>query len=105
MSLLQLFLFLPGFYEITPFYSFVNIFINNSWRNTQMFEEYDELITVEDMQKLLGIGKNTAYELLKEKKIKCFRIGRIWKIPKRSIEEYILTQAGIQLDKDRSRSF
>ena len=31
-----------------------------------MFEEYDELITVDDMQRLLGIGKNTAYELLKE---------------------------------------
>lgn len=67
-----------------------------------MFEEYDELITVDDMQRLLGIGKNTAYELLKENKIKCFRIGKIWKIPKRSIEEYILTQAGMQPVKDHS---
>ena len=63
-----------------------------------MFEEYDELITVEDMQKLLGIGKNTAYELLRQNKIKCFRIGRLWKIPKKSIEEYILTQSGIRID-------
>ena len=71
-----------------------------------MFEEYDELITVEDMQKLLGIGKNTAYELLRENKVKCFRIGRIWKIPKRSIEEYILTQSGVQYPQNHlSQSF
>lgn len=66
-----------------------------------MFEEYDELVTVEDMQKLLGIGKNIAYELLRENKIKCFRIGRVWKIPKRSIEEYILTQSGLQYPQNR----
>lgn len=58
-----------------------------------MFESYDNLITVEEMQQLLGIGKNTAYQLLKENKIKCFRIGRIWKIPKKSIEEFILSQS------------
>ena len=61
-----------------------------------MFEEYDELITVEDMQRLLGIGKNTAYELLRLGKVKCFRIGRIYKIPKKSIEEYILTQSKLR---------
>lgn len=58
-----------------------------------MFESYDELITIEEMQQLLGIGKNTAYQLLKENKIKCFRIGRIWKIPKKSLEEFILSQS------------
>lgn len=58
-----------------------------------MFDTYDDIITVEEMQKLLGIGKNTAYELLKQNKIKCFRIGKIWKIPKQSVEEYILTQS------------
>lgn len=61
-----------------------------------MFEEYNDLITLEEMQQLLGIGKNTAYKLVKEHKIKCFRIGKLWKIPKRSIEEYILIQSGIQ---------
>jgi len=61
-----------------------------------MFDTYDELITVDEMQKLLGVGKNTAYELLNQNKIKCFRIGKIWKIPKKSIEEYILIQSGLK---------
>ena len=34
-----------------------------------MFDTYDELITVDEMQKLLGVGKNTAYELLNQNKI------------------------------------
>lgn len=55
-----------------------------------MFNSYDDLITVVDLQEILGIGKNTAYELLKQKKIKAFRIGRTWKIPKKSVEEFIL---------------
>lgn len=54
-----------------------------------MFNEYDDMVTVEEMQKMIGVGKNTAYNLLKENKIKCFRIGRNWKIPKESIENYI----------------
>ena len=62
-----------------------------------MFEEYEELITVNEMQQLLGIGQNTAYRLLRENKIKCFRIGRMWKIPKKSIEEFILLQSQLKL--------
>ena len=61
-----------------------------------MFEEYEELITVNEMQQLLGIGQNTAYRLLRENKIKCFRIGRMWKIPKKSIEEFILLQSQLK---------
>lgn len=60
-----------------------------------MFDEYEELITVEELQQLLGIGKNTAYTLLKERKIKCFRIGRMWKIPKKAVEEFILSQSNL----------
>ena len=61
-----------------------------------MFEEYEELITVDEMQQLLGVGKNTAYRLLRENKIKCFRIGRMWKIPKKGIEEFILSQSKLK---------
>ena len=44
------------------------------------------------MEKFLMIGKNAAYQLLKSGQIKSFRIGRIWKIPKVSIEKYIREQ-------------
>lgn len=57
-----------------------------------MLENCNELISVYEMQKILGIGKNTAYNLLKQNQINCFRIGRTWKIPKQSLEKYILSQ-------------
>lgn len=41
-----------------------------------MFEAYDDLISLETLCEMLGVGKNAAYELLRSKQIKAFRIGR-----------------------------
>ncbi len=60
-----------------------------------MFENYSDLVSIEELCEMLFIGKNVAYELLQRKKIKAFRIGRLWKIPKRSVEEYILSESKI----------
>ena len=54
-----------------------------------------ELITIEDLCSLLSIGRNMAYKLLEENKIKAFRIGRHWKIPKSSVDEYIKKECNI----------
>lgn len=69
-----------------------------------MFNEYDDMVTVEEMQKMIGVGKNTAYNLLKEDKIKSFRIGRNWKIPKESVIEYVRRNARLQPDIPPARS-
>lgn len=54
---------------------------------------YDtELITVDELCDILMIGKNVAYKLLASGKLKCFRINRIWKIPRNSINKYIFKQ-------------
>ncbi len=57
-----------------------------------MMEDVDsdmELITVDEMCEKLMIGKSLAYRLLGSGEIKCFKINRIWKIPKGSVYEYI----------------
>ena len=61
-----------------------------------MFENYSDLVSIEELCEMLFIGKNVAYELLQRKKIKAFRIGRLWKIPKRSVEESILSESKIE---------
>lgn len=48
-----------------------------------------DLITVDELCELLFIGKNTAYALLNSGEVKAFRIGRVWKIPRESVHEYI----------------
>lgn len=52
----------------------------------------EELITIDEVMKVLMIGKNTAYQLLEDKKIEAFRIGNKWKIPRSSVYKYIQEQ-------------
>lgn len=55
-----------------------------------MFDEFPDILTVYDIQQALGIGRNTAYKLLKDKQIKSIRIGNKYKIPKRCLIAYAL---------------
>jgi excisionase family DNA binding protein len=54
-----------------------------------MFKQYPDVVSVTQLQKMLGVGRNTAYGLLKENKIQSIRIGRVHKIPKRNIIKYL----------------
>ncbi len=55
-----------------------------------MLEQYEDILTIDELCEVLMIGKNHAYRLLTEKKIKAFRIGKKWKIPKSSVENFIM---------------
>lgn len=51
---------------------------------------YDEdILTVYEMMDMLAIGKNTAYKLLRDGKIKSFRLGNSYKVLRKSVLEYI----------------
>lgn len=54
-----------------------------------MFSQYDDVLSTEDVQEILHIGKSAVYLLCKEQKLKSFKIGRTWKIPKNSVFEFI----------------
>ena len=58
-----------------------------------MFNEYNDLVTVEDLCEMLSIGKNAAYKLLASGELKCFRLNRVWKIPKQCVIDYVMNQA------------
>lgn len=49
----------------------------------------NEIMRFEEVMEFLSIGKNTLYALLNHGEINAFRIGKVWKIPKKSVEEYI----------------
>lgn len=55
-----------------------------------MFDEFPDILSVSDIQQAFGIGRNTAYKLLKEKQIKSIRIGNKYKIPKSCLIAYAL---------------
>ncbi len=54
-----------------------------------MFEDYPDVLTVSDIQRALAIGRNTAYKLIKDNKIKSIRIGKNLRIPKIYLIEFI----------------
>lgn len=56
-----------------------------------------ELITVEEAAERLHVGRGTLYKLLNDKTngIKAFRINRTWKIPAKSINEFIERKSGL----------
>ena len=55
-----------------------------------MFAEYPDIVTVKDLQAMLGISRHAAYDLLGEGEISCIRLGNAYKIPKINVINYVL---------------
>ena len=56
------------------------------------YRSFDDLplpLRVEDLMPILGVGRNTAYELVRSGQIRSVKIGRQIRIPKGSIIEYL----------------
>ena len=60
-----------------------------------MLESYDDLLTTEEACDALKVGKNALYVLLSSRKLKGYRNGRVWRIPRLAVEEYIRKQANL----------
>ncbi len=58
-----------------------------------MFEEYNDILTVEETCEALLMGKGSVYELLKKGKLKGFRRKRVWKVPKQAVIDYVIEQS------------
>ena len=65
-----------------------------------MLEEYPDILTVEEACEALRMGYNAMYDLLNSGKLKGFRNGRVWRIPKLAIKEYILESARIKVKEE-----
>ncbi len=48
-----------------------------------------EIFTIEELQRYLKIGRNTAFDLLKNNKIKAKKVGRQWRILKSEVDKYL----------------
>jgi len=57
--------------------------------NYRSFDELPLTLRVEDLMPILGIGRNTAYELVHCGKIRSIRIGRQLRIPKQALIAYL----------------
>lgn len=61
-----------------------------------MFSEYPDILNVSEACEMLRIGENSMYNLLHTGKVKGYRNGRTWRIPKESVIEYICTHTNLK---------
>ena len=50
-----------------------------------MFEDYPDVLTVEEAAEALRIGYNAMYELLNSGKLKAYKNDRTWRIPRTAL--------------------
>lgn len=60
-----------------------------------MQTEYIDMITINELCELLMIGRTTAYKLLQSGDLKAFKIGKVWKISRASVEQYIKERSNL----------
>lgn len=54
-----------------------------------MFNQYPDILSVDDLRSALGIGRTKAYELVSTGQIAFFKIGNAIRIPKNSLLDYV----------------
>lgn len=54
-----------------------------------LFGEYGTVVSVADVMKMLHLGQNKVYELMKSGELKTIRCGKKYIIPKQSVIDYI----------------
>lgn len=58
-----------------------------------IFDEYPDVLTFEQLREMLGnIGETLAYKLLRSNKIESFKLGRNYRILKSKVIEYLKMQ-------------
>ena len=62
---------------------------NNKNEFQELFTNYPDILSVQQLMELLQIGKVLAYKLIESKKFKAVKIGREYKILKNSVIDFI----------------
>ena len=60
-------------------------------KSREIFLEYSDIVTVDEVMKMLRLGKNTVYKLLKDDEIMNVKVGARYVIPKQSVIEFVST--------------
>ena len=54
-----------------------------------IFTNFKDVVKVKDLQKMLGIGRNLAYELISTNQIKSIKSGNLILIPKQNVIDFL----------------
>ena len=57
-----------------------------------LFNTYPDVVSIDEIQQMLRIGKNAVYELLKTQKLKSIKVGKKYVVPKKFVINVHLEQ-------------
>ena len=60
--------------------------------NIRQLSDYPDVLNVEQVREILGIGRNLAYQLLADKVIIGKKIGRSWIVANSNLIKFILSE-------------
>lgn len=60
-----------------------------------LFQGFPDVLTVPQLSRMLNINEKTAYQLVREKQINHFKVGRTYRIPKVAVFSYLNIVAGV----------
>ncbi len=63
-----------------------------------LLKDYNDILTPEDVQEILHTGRNTVYNYLATGKIRSFKIGGKYRIPKLYLLEFIYPDRDFMLE-------
>ena len=68
-------------------------FNDNENRQERHMEKLDQytVLTPREIMDILGIGKNSIYDLLNSGQLQGFRVGRSWRVTADALEEFMLS--------------
>lgn len=53
--------------------------------------DFPVALTVQDLEDILNISHNTAYELVRSGKLRSIKIGRLYRVPRDALLDYLDT--------------
>lgn len=62
---------------------------HNTTYNSRYLSDYPDVLTPVECQNILLVGRNTIYNLLQNNIIKSVKIGKQYRIPKSSLQNYL----------------
>lgn len=63
--------------------------IDSSKHNSRYLADYPDVLTPTECMNILSIGRNAIYSLLQNDVLKSVKIGKQYRIPKSSLENYL----------------
>lgn len=58
-------------------------------RYRAMFRHYPDALTPAQVQEMLGVGRRMTYRLLRKGEIQSVRMGRLYRVPKVAVIDYL----------------